>query len=112
VGIGSVNRTQRAQGETHYLYPCIGPLSGLDLSERAPFRFPSTEEFMPLWRNPVFSLLRKAQHEPSVSPVCDTCRHTDTRDPEHYPRLERLVREFAREHCSPKPLSARGLKLL
>jgi molybdenum cofactor biosynthesis enzyme MoaA len=98
-GIGSVNRTMRAQGQTHYLYPCIGPLSSLDLSERTAFRFPGGDDFMRLWRNPVFALLRRAQREAGVSPVCDTCRDTDTRDPKHHPRLERLVAEFARDHC-------------
>ncbi len=105
-GIGSVNRTMRAQDETHYLYPCIGPLSGLDLSERTAFRFPGGEDFMRLWRNPVFSLLRRAQREPGLSPVCDTCRDTDTRDPQHHPRLERLVAEFARDHCAPSTAPA------
>jgi molybdenum cofactor biosynthesis enzyme MoaA len=112
-GIGSVNRTMRAQGETHYLYPCIGPLSGLDLSERAAFRFPGRDGFMRLWRNPVFSLLRRAQREPGLSPVCDMCRDTDTRDPQQHPRLERLVAEFARDHCAPLPRPAAAvLKLL
>jgi molybdenum cofactor biosynthesis enzyme MoaA len=98
--IGSTNEGGHAPEQTHYLYPCIGPLSSLDLSRRTAFQFPGTEEFTRLWRNPVFTLLRRAQREPGVSPVCDACRHTDTRDPRHFPRLERLVADFAREHCA------------
>ena len=97
--VGSTNKAGHAEDETHYLYPCIGPLSSLDLSRRTAFRFPGSEDFARLWHNPVFTLLRRAQREPGLSPVCDTCRVTDTRDPQHFPRLERLVAEFAREHC-------------
>jgi molybdenum cofactor biosynthesis enzyme MoaA len=98
-GIGSTNRAGHAAEETHYLYPCIGPLSSLDLSRRTAFRFPGTQDFLSLWRNPVFEHLRQAQHRPGVSPVCDICRGCDTRDPEHFPQLEQLVAAFAREHC-------------
>jgi MoaA/NifB/PqqE/SkfB family radical SAM enzyme len=99
-GIGSTRRDQAAD-ETHYLYPCIGPLSGVDLSRRTAFRFPDAKEFQQLWQNPVFTLLRRAQREQGVSPVCDACRSADTRDPQHFPRFERLVAEFAREHGRP-----------
>jgi MoaA/NifB/PqqE/SkfB family radical SAM enzyme len=98
-GIGSTHKGSYAQDETHFLYPCIGPLSGLDLSMRTAFRFPGGEDFIRLWRNPVFTLLRRAQRQPGVSKVCDMCRAHDTRDPQHFPRLEREVAEFAREHC-------------
>jgi MoaA/NifB/PqqE/SkfB family radical SAM enzyme len=102
-GIGSTHKASRAREETHFLYPCIGPLSGLDLSGRTAFRFPGAEDFQRLWRNPVFTLLRRAQREKGVSEVCDLCRTADTRDPHHFPRLERLVAEFAREHCGAPP---------
>ena len=98
-GIGSTHKGSRARDETHFLYPCIGPLSGLDLSARTAFRFPGADEFQRLWRNPVFTLLRRAQHANGVSEVCDVCRGTDTRDPRHFARLERLVGEFSAEHC-------------
>jgi molybdenum cofactor biosynthesis enzyme MoaA len=97
--IGSTNNTGHAAEDTHYLYPCIGPLSSLDLSRRTAFRFPDAQGFQQLWHNPVFELLRRAQREPGVSPVCDVCRATDTRDPKHFPLLQRLVADFAREHC-------------
>ena len=98
--IGSTNNAGHVEDETHYLYPCIGPLSSLDLSRRTAFRFPGADDFTRLWHNPVFTLLRRAQREPGVSPVCDACRATDTRDPRHFPLLQRLVAEFAHEHCA------------
>jgi molybdenum cofactor biosynthesis enzyme MoaA len=105
--IGSTNKAGHDEDETHYLYPCIGPLSNLDLSRRTAFRFPDTDGFTRLWQNPVFTLLRRAQREAGVSPVCDACRATDTRDPQHFPRLERLVADFAREHCAlPDPAAS------
>jgi molybdenum cofactor biosynthesis enzyme MoaA len=97
--IGNTMRIHRAQEETHYLYPCIGPLSSLDLSRRTAFRFPDAANFQVLWRNAVFTLLREGQHQPGISPPCDVCRCADTRDPQHFPLLERLVGEFSREHC-------------
>jgi molybdenum cofactor biosynthesis enzyme MoaA len=97
--IGNTMRIHRAQEETHYMYPCIGPLSSLDLSRRAAFRFPDAANFQVLRRNAVFTLLRNAQHQPGLSPPCDVCRCADTRDPQHFPLLERLVGDFTREHC-------------
>ncbi len=98
-GIGNTHKGGHVEGETHFLYPCIGPLSSLDLSRRTAFRFPGADDFLKLWRNPVFTLLRRAQHQPGVSEVCDMCRSNDTRDPQHFPRLERMVAKFAREQC-------------
>jgi pyruvate-formate lyase-activating enzyme len=97
--IGSTKRIHRAQEETHYMYPCIGPLSGLDLTRSAAFRFPDAANFQALRRNAVFTLLREAQHQRGISPACDICRCVDARDPKHFPLLERLVSEFSREHC-------------
>jgi MoaA/NifB/PqqE/SkfB family radical SAM enzyme len=107
-GIGSTHKGSRAENETHFLYPCIGPLSGLDLSMRTAFRFPGTNEFIRLWQNPVFTMLRQAQRRPGVSEVCDICRGADTRDPKHFPRLERAVADFAREHCGIPERSPRS----
>jgi len=98
-GIGNTHKAGHAEGETHFLYPCIGPLSSLDLSRRTAFRFPGADDFLRLWRNPVFTMLRRAQHRRGISEVCDMCRQSDTRDPRHFPQLERAVAEFAREHC-------------
>ncbi len=102
-GIGSTNRAGHTAAETHYLYPCIGPLSGVDLSRRTGFRFPDAHGFRDLWHNPVFTLLRRAQRDPGVSTVCDMCRSADTRDPKHFPRLEQAVARFAQEHCQAAP---------
>jgi MoaA/NifB/PqqE/SkfB family radical SAM enzyme len=95
---GSTNGAGHVESETHYLYPCIGPLSSVDLSRQTAFRFPDAAGFGRLWHSPVFTLLRRAQRAPGVSPVCDACRAIDTRDPRHFPRLEQLVGDFAREH--------------
>lgn len=97
--IGSTSKVHRAQSETHFMYPCIGPLSSLDLSRRAGFRFPDFAGFETLRRNAVFTHLRAAQHQPGLSPVCDVCRCTDARDPQHFRLLERLVGEFSQQHC-------------
>jgi hypothetical protein len=85
-------------GETHYLNPCLGPLSAVDLSRPTAFRFPALADFGALWRNPVFSLLRAGQRQEGLSPVCDACRATDTRDPRHFARLNQLVTDFAVAH--------------
>jgi hypothetical protein len=97
--IGSTTRAHQAQEETHYMYPCIGPLCSLDLSRRAAFRFRDAANFQALRKNAVFNLLREAQHRSGISPPCDVCRCADTRDPQHFPLLERLIGEFARKHC-------------
>jgi molybdenum cofactor biosynthesis enzyme MoaA len=92
--IGSTHRGSRAQAESHYMYPCIGPLSSADLSAATAFRFPDEAGMAALWNNPVFRHLRTAQSRRGVSPVCDHCRHHDSRDPGEFPALERLVAEF------------------
>ena len=97
--IGSVNKVHRAQEESHYIYPCIGPLSSLDLSRNAAFRFPDTEGFQELRHNEVFTHLRTAQHNVGMAPPCDICRSNDTRDPQHFPLLQRLVGQFSEEFC-------------
>lgn len=97
--IGSTTRASRAPAETHFLYPCLGPLGAVDFSRVAAFRPPQAERFMEVWRGPVFRLLREGQHARGVSPVCDACRSTDTRDPQHFERLQRLTREFTERHC-------------
>ncbi|MBW1780432.1 MAG: radical SAM protein [Deltaproteobacteria bacterium] len=93
--IGSTHNAGHSPHETHYLYPCIGPLSGVDLSRHTAFRFPDEKGFLKLWQNPVFTSLRKAQHQEGVCEVCDICRRKNTRDPEGFALLERLVAEFA-----------------
>jgi pyruvate-formate lyase-activating enzyme len=96
--IGSTNRTLGDVPATHYLYPCIGPLSSLNLARKAAFDFPSSEEsFLTIWKNDVFTRLRVAQRSPGVSSVCDACRSCDTRDPSAAAGLERLVAEFTEE---------------
>jgi molybdenum cofactor biosynthesis enzyme MoaA len=92
--IGSTHRGSRAKSESHYMYPCIGPLSSADLSAATAFRFPDEAGMATLWNNPVFRHLRTAQSRRGVSPVCDHCRHHDSRDPGEFPALERLVAEF------------------
>jgi molybdenum cofactor biosynthesis enzyme MoaA len=95
--IGSTLRGQ-SPDETHYLYPCLGPLSSVDLSRDTAFRFDEADAFDALWRNPVFTLLRRGQLQEGLSPVCDACRATDTRDPAHASRLAGLVGDFTTAH--------------
>lgn len=91
--IGSTNNGGHVKDETHFMYPCIGPLSSVDLSRQTAFRFGRTD-FLTLWQNPVFRHLRAAQHEPRVCAVCDYCRGHDTRDPQGFEDLESLVGQF------------------
>lgn len=93
--VGSTHKGSQAQEETHFLYPCIGPLSSLDLSGVAPFRFPDEQGFSKLRRNPVFRLLRQGQSQQGLCKVCDSCRQKDSRDPAHFLTFEHLVAEFA-----------------
>lgn len=92
--IGSTHKGNRAQNESHYMYPCIGPLSTLDLSRALPFRFSVSSDFLESWNNPIFFLLRAGQRQKGLCDVCDHCRKNDTRDPSHFMILERLVAEF------------------
>lgn len=96
--IGSTNNTGHSPYETHFIYPCIGPLANVDLSRRTAFGFPGQEDFIKLWRNPVLTLLRRAQHERGVCKVCDLCRKENTRDPELFKDLETLVGQFQKQH--------------
>jgi len=93
--IGSTNNAGHSSDETHYMYPCLGPLSGVDLSRTTPFRFPDAPGFLELWRGPLFSHLRRAQHRQGVCDVCDFCRHHDTRDPQGFAQMENLVGRFS-----------------
>jgi hypothetical protein len=83
--------------ETHYLYPCLGPLSGIDLSRQTSFRFPNADDFLSLWNNPIFSHLREAQHEREICEVCDACRQKDTRDPKNFPEFEKMCDRFSQQ---------------
>jgi MoaA/NifB/PqqE/SkfB family radical SAM enzyme len=85
----SFNRTT-----THFLYPCIGPLSAMDFSMKTPFRFPDRDAFLQLWNSPLYKRLRKAQIMPEVSRICDLCRKIDSRDPSHFKKLEGLLNEL------------------
>jgi MoaA/NifB/PqqE/SkfB family radical SAM enzyme len=76
---------------THYLYPCLGPLSAVDFSMKAPFRFPAHDAFLDLWNSPQYKRLRKAQIMFGVSRICDFCRNIDSRDPSHFKKLEGLL---------------------
>lgn len=97
-GIGSTNRTLGDTTETHYIYPCLGPLSGFNYTRYTPVRFSGRENFMKLWQNPLFLLLRKAQHESRVCEVCDMCRSNDTRDPKIFAEMDKVTKAFVRTH--------------
>jgi molybdenum cofactor biosynthesis enzyme MoaA len=93
--IGSTNNAGHTADETHYMYPCLGPLAGVDLSRTTAFRFPDMNGFLALWQGPLFSHLREAQHRQGVCDVCDVCRRHDTRDPKGFALLENLVGRFS-----------------
>jgi len=94
--VGSVNRVHAAaNGDTHYLYPCLGPLAAVDFASTLPFRFPDEGGFMRLWNHPLLEMLRDGQRRAGVSKVCDACRGCDSRAPRAANDLERLVGEFA-----------------
>ena len=95
--IGSTLEIGHSDRETHFLNPCIGPLSGVDLSRRTAFRFPDEAGFLALWRHPVMRLLREAQHREGICEVCDLCRQNDTRNPDLFQLLEKAVGRFAAE---------------
>ena len=79
---------------THYLYPCLGPLSVVDFSMKTPFRFPVRDGFLELWNSPLYKGLRKAQVTPGESRICDLCRNIDSRDPSHFEKLEGLLNDL------------------
>ncbi len=92
--VGSTDRGHAAATDTHFLYPCLGPLAMVDFSTRTAFDFPDAAHFLELWNNPVFVRLRTAQQRRGVSRVCDACRGMDTRDPDHFGDLDALLREW------------------
>ena len=107
--IGSTNNAGHSAEEDHFISPCIGPLSGVDLSRRTAFRFQNDKDFMRLWRHPVLELLRRAQHTKGVSDVCDICRSSDTRNPDLFMTLEDAVTKFAKAHRdAPQPAVSHG----
>ena len=96
--IGSTNNTGHSPNETHFIYPCVGPLSSVDLSRRTAFRFQNQKGFLKLWQHPVLNLLREAQHKSGVCNVCDLCRNNDVRNPKHFRSLEEEVARFVATH--------------
>jgi hypothetical protein len=96
--IGSTRGEEGGRSDSHYLYPCLGPLAVLKVDAQTAFHFPNETGFIELWQNPLFTLLRQAQRQPALSRVCDKCRGCDSRDPKNLMELRMLVAEFADEH--------------
>ncbi|WP_175492078.1 radical SAM protein [Nitrosomonas sp. Nm34] len=96
IGISEKYQTQAPGG--HYMYPCLGPLATLNLAPHTPFDFPQEKGFKTLWRNPLFSALRRGQLNPGQEPVCDTCRGCDTRDPQGMRSMQVMLDEFVKNH--------------
>jgi MoaA/NifB/PqqE/SkfB family radical SAM enzyme len=92
--IGSVNRHQAGEDDTHFLYPCLGPLAALEATDATLFHFPDEDGFQDLWKNPIFTTLRDGQLHRGLVPVCDACRGCDSRDPSAIPAFSELVRAF------------------
>jgi len=89
--VGSVNLTLGNIEESHYLYPCLGPLSGMNFARVAPVDFSTSVDFFTLWNNPIFTLLRRAQLEEGLCVVCDLCMTNDTRNPELFPKMNECL---------------------
>ena len=106
--IGNTNNSNHSPDETHFIYPCIGPLSSVDLSRRTAFRFPGGKGFMELWGNSILTLLRRAQHESGICEVCDLCKKKNTRDPRLFKHLENLVGQFQERHSDVGPENGLG----
>ena len=81
-----------------WLYPCLGPLAPVVMAKHLSFDFPGRVEFESLWRNPLFTFLREAQHQAGNCRVCDACRGCDTRQPQVVSNMKGLVAEFVKEH--------------
>jgi pyruvate-formate lyase-activating enzyme len=86
-----VTRGQGRAGQSHFLYPCLGPLAVVELASRTPFPFEGEECFNKLWRGPLLGLLRQAQLKKGICPACDICRTCDSRDPQIIGRLRELL---------------------
>ena len=94
--IGSTTKHQGAADDTHFMYPCLGPLAALDMASQSAFGFSEQDEFKALWRSPLFTTLRHGQTQRGIVDVCDTCRGCDSRSPETMGSMEILLAEFAR----------------
>ena len=97
-GIGSVNRTLGNIMESHYLYPCLGPLSGLNFAKVAAIDFGKEVDFLKMWNMPIFVLLRRAQQEGGLCSICDSCMGHDTRDPALFPTMNERLEQFLRDY--------------
>lgn len=93
MAIGSTSKILKST-TTHYMYPCVGPLAQLDLSSFTPFPLPQKTPLLNLWNNRVFTLLRTAQLQKGVVPICDFCRENDTRNPDNFLLIEKNIRMF------------------
>lgn len=93
MAIGSTTKASQAQDETHYLYPCLGPLAKLDLSPYTGFRLGGETSILEAWNNPFFTHLRQAQQSSGICEVCDLCRQKDTRNPNEFLRIEKAIQE-------------------
>jgi MoaA/NifB/PqqE/SkfB family radical SAM enzyme len=97
---GSRDRNHAAAAETHFLYPCLGPLGIVDFSTRTGFDFPNSEKFLELWNSPVLVKLRTAQRWAGLSRICDACRTMDSRDPNNFAVMKTLLADW---QARPQP---------
>ena len=91
--IGSVNRTQGEVAATHYLYPCLGPLSGMNFSSATSVDFSSAVDFFARWNHPLLLWLRRAQQESGLCAVCELCMSHDTRKPDLFPLMNECLEQ-------------------
>lgn len=93
--IASTSLDHRRHDVHGYLYPCLGPLASHDFSVEMPIDYSGREQFMGVWNGPRYRRLRAGQSERGLSPTCDTCATSDSRDPRNFALLLELRRESA-----------------
>lgn len=95
--IAATSRSHIRHDVAGYLYPCLGPLASHDFSSEMPVDYSSRDQYMASWNSPRYQRLRAAQTVRGLSPTCDACRGSDSRDPKHFSLFLRLRAEAVRQ---------------
>lgn len=86
-----------SQSDTHWMYPCLGPLASVVTARQLAFNFPDKTQFLELWNSRLYRFLRGSQHAPGECAICDTCRGCDTRQPHIVAGMKGRVADFISE---------------